>query len=322
MDGLLDLYLRVLLWLALVGCFAVLVVPALPRLKGRIGEWLVHQRLKHALPASHYTLFRDLALRHATDAGVDTAQIDHVVVSPYGVFVIETRHYSGWIFGAEREPEWTRVHFRSRRKFPNPLRENHAHIRALQELLGLDDGVFHSLVVFSGSAEIRTPMPPNVTRLGGMLPYIQVRTAELLGFEEAARAAGVLTAKRLAPGVQSTAAHIASLRNRQGARFGARQALLGLVLMVSLVAVAGTLIEHLSEVPHRYPGENPGQYSGQNSGQYEEQYAVQPFGHDEPAVDCAWSPDAQRCTCYELRDGQVHVAREACEALAAEAGER
>ena len=318
MDGLLDLYLRVLLWLALVSCFAVLVVPALPRFKGRIGEWLVHQRLKHALPASHYTVFRDLPLRSATGGGDHAVRIDHVVVSPYGIFVIETRHYSGWIFGAEREPEWTRVHFRSRRRFPNPLRQNHAHIRALQDLLGLDETMFHSLVVFSGSAEIRTPMPPNVTRLGGMLPYIQVRTAELLGFEGAARAAGVLTAKRLAPGVQSTAAHIASLRNRQGARFGARQALLGLVLMVSLVAVAGTLIEHLAEVPHRYPGQNPGQYPGP----YAEQYAVQPFGHDEPAVDCAWSPEAQRCTCYELRDGQVHLAREACEALAAEAGER
>lgn len=318
MDGPLDLYLRVLLWLALAACFAVLVLPALPRLKGRIGEWLVHQRLQHALPASHYTVFRDVTLRHATDAGVDTVQIDHVVVSPYGVFVIETRHYSGWIFGAEREPEWIRIHFRSRRKFRNPLRQNHAHIRALRDLLGLDEAKFHSLVVFSGSAEIRTPMPPNVTRLGGMLPYIRVRTAELLGFEEAARAAGVLAAKRLAPGVQSAAAHIASLRNQQGARFGARQALLGLVLMVSLVAVAGTLIEHLSEVPHRYPGQDAGQYSGQ----YAEQYAVQPFGYDEPAVDCAWSPDAQRCTCYESRDGQAPVAREACEALAAAAGER
>jgi hypothetical protein len=316
MDGLLDLYLRMLLWLALVACLAVLVLPALPRLKGRIGEWLVHQRLKQALPASHYTVFRDLTLRCATDSGVDTTQIDHVVVSPYGVFVIETKHYSGWIFGAEREPEWTRVHFRSRRKFPNPLHQSHMHIRVLQELLELDAEAFHPLVVFAGSAEIRTPMPANVTRLGGMLPYIQVRTAELLGFEEAARAAGILAAKRLAPGVQSTSAHIARLRQQQGARFGARQALLGLVLMVSLVAVAGTLIEQLSEVPPQYLGQS----TGQSTGQYAGQYAAQTFGHDEPAIDCAWSPDTQRCTCYEPRDGGAGVVRDECEALAAAAG--
>jgi hypothetical protein len=308
MDGLLDVYLKVLLWLALIACLAVLVLPALPRLKGRISEWLVHRRLQRALPASHYTVFRDLTLRHASEAGVDTIRIAHVVVSPYGIFVLENRYHSGWIFGAEREPEWTRIHYHSRRKFQNPLRQNHVHIRALQDLLGLDAAVFHALVVFSGSAEIRSPMPANVTRLGGMLPFIQVRTAKLLGFEEAARAAAVLAAKRLPPGVQSTAAHLASLRQQQGPRFGARQALLGLVLMVSLVAVAGALAERLSEVPRQYPGQNA------------DRYAVQPFGHGEPVVDCAWSPDTQRCICYEPRDGRVDVALAECEALAAEAG--
>jgi hypothetical protein len=314
MDGPLDLFLNVLLWLALVACIAVLVLPGLPRLKGRIGEWQVHRRLKQALPASHYTVFHDLTLRRATDADAQTVQIDHVVVSPYGIFVIETRHYAGWIFGAEREPEWTRVHYRSRRKFPNPLRQNHAHVLALQELLGLDEGVFHSLVVFSGSAEIRTPMPPNVTRLGGMLPYIQVRTADLLGFEGAARAAAMIDAQRLGPGVPSSAAHIETLRRQQGPRFGARQALLGLVLMLSLVAVAGTLVNQLSEMP--------GQYAGQYSGPHSVEYAGEPFGHGEPAVDCAWSLETQRCICYEPRNGRVDVALEECQALAAESGER
>jgi hypothetical protein len=151
-----------------------------------------------------------------------------------------------------------------------------------------------------------------------MLPYIQVRTAQLLGFEEAARAAAVIEAKQLAPGVQSSAAHIARLRRQQGPRFGARQALVGLVLMMSLVAVAGTLVNHLSEMPRHYPG----QFSGQSSGPLSIEYAGEPFGHAEPAVDCAWSPETQRCICYEPRDGRVDVALEACKALAAESGER
>jgi hypothetical protein len=259
-------------------------------------------------------VFRDLTLRRTTETGVETTRIDHVVVSPYGIFVIETRHYSGWIFGAEREPEWTRVLYRSRRKFQNPLHQNHAHVLALQELLGLDDEVFHSLVGFSGSAEIRTPMPPNVTRLGGMLPYIQVRTAALLGFEEAARAVAVIDAQRLGPGVPSSAAHIATLRRQQGPRFGARQALLGLVLMVSLVAVAGTLVNQLSEMPGQYPGQHPGPYSGE--------YRGEPFGHAEPTVECAWSPVTHRCICYEPSDGLADVALEKCKALAPESGER
>lgn len=295
MDGLLDVYLRVLLWLALVACLAVLVVPALPRLKGQIGARRVHRRLQQALPASHYTVLRDVTVRRATATGVDTSQIDHVVVSPYGIFVIANKHYSGWIFGAQREPQWTRVYFRFRRQFQNPLRQNDEQIRALQELLGLDAAAFHSLVVFSGSAEIRTPVPPNVTRLGGMLPYIQVRTGELLGFEEAARVAGVLAVKRLAPGVQSTAEHIASLRQTQGNRFGARQALLGLVLMVSLVAVAGTLVHNLSEVPGQFPTRR------------------------EAPLACAWSPETGLCTCSDNRSGSgdwaVEIAEEHCRAL-------
>jgi hypothetical protein len=295
MDGLLDVYLRVLLWLALAACLAVLVVPALPRLKGRIRAWRVHRRLQQALPASHYTVFRDVTVRRATGAGVDTTRIGHVVVSPYGIFVIETKHCSGWIFGAEREPQWTRVRFRARRKFPNPLRQNQANVQALRQLLGLDAAKFHPLVVFSGSAEIRTPLPANVTRLGGMLPYIQVRTAELLGFEEAARVAGVLAVERLAPGVQSTAAHIASLRQTQGNRFGARQALLGLALMVSLVAVAGTLVHSLSEVPGQFPAQR------------------------EAPLACAWSAETGLCTCSDNRSGSgdwaIEIAEEHCKAL-------
>lgn len=295
MDGLLDVFLRVLLWLALVACLAVLVVPALPRLKRQFGAWRVHRRLQQTLPASHYTVLRDVIVRRATAPGVDTSQIDHVVVSPYGIFVIASKQYSGWIFGAEREPHWIRVHFHARRTFQNPLRQNQEQICALQELLGLDAGMFHSLVVFSGNAEIRTPMPPNVTRLGGMLPYIQVRTAELLGFEEAARVAGVLAVKRLAPGVEATAEHMASLRQTQGSRFGARQALLGLVLMVSLVAVAGTLVHNLSEVPRQFPTQR-----------------------DAPLA-CAWSAETGLCTCSDNRSASgewvVEIAAEHCRAL-------
>ena len=155
--------------------------------------------------------------------------------------------------------------------------------------------MFHSLVVFSGNAEIRTPMPPNVTRLGGMLPYIQVRTAELLGFEEAARVAGVLSVKCLAPVFESTAEHLSSLLQTQGSRFGARQALLGLVLMVSLVAVAGTLVHNLSEVPGQFPTQR-----------------------DAPLA-CAWSAETGLCTCSDNRSGSgnwaVEIAEEHCRVL-------
>lgn len=300
MDGLLDSYLRLLLWLALGACVAVLLVPELPRLKDRFGEWLVYRRLKLALPASHYTVLRDVTLRRGAAGGVEAIRTGHVVVSPYGVFVLETNHRSGWIFGAERDEVWTRIHYRARRNFPNPVRQNQARIRALQELLELDAAMFHPLVVFTGSAEIRTPMPPHVTRLGGMLPYIQVRTAELLGFEEAARVAAVIRAERLPPGAQSAAARVARLRKTERQRFGTRQAVLGLVLMLSLSAVAGTLVHNLAEVPGQFPPQR------------------------DAALACAFSAETGLCTCADRRSGSpfgpggwgVEIAVEHCEALA------
>jgi hypothetical protein len=289
MDGLLDTYLRLALWLALGACLAVLVLPALPKLKSRVAKLRVHQRLNRALPASHYTVFRDVALRRDTPNGPETIQFDHLVVSPYGIFIIETHPCSGWIFGRERDPVWTRIHYRIRRNFQNPLIRGRARALALQELLALDPLAFHSLVVFAGSAELRTPMPPEVTRLGGMLPYIQVRTEELLGFDKAARAAAVIKASRLSASVQSTAAHIDRLRKAEGARFGARQAVLALVLMVSLSAVAGTLVHNLSELPGQFPGQR------------------------EAGRSCPRSADTGLCSCADRLAGSGERAAEIAE---------
>ncbi len=38
-----------------------------------------------------------------------TTQIDHLLVSRFGVFVIETKHYNGWIFANPKHPTWTQV---------------------------------------------------------------------------------------------------------------------------------------------------------------------------------------------------------------------
>ena len=249
MDGL----LRVFLLLALATAVWLLLRPALPHIKGRIGEWRVRFVLKRALPASHYSVFHDVTLRASRAGNGTSTQIDHVVVSPYGVFVIETRHCSGWILGSERDPQWTRMRFRSKQKFENPLHQNQAQVRALQELSGLDAACFHPLVVFTGSAEFKTPMPARVTQLGGLVPFIQVRSHELLGFDEAQRISGLLESSRLPPGVQTTAAHLAALRESHGTRFNAKQAMLGLGLMAVLLIAAGSLIHRLAETPGQYP---------------------------------------------------------------------
>lgn len=129
-----------------------------PGLRGREGELLVSHVLSK-LPESKYQIHEDLLL--PSSRGGDT-QIDHVVFSCFGIFVIEVKNYRGWIFAGKNDRFWTQVNYRQKDKFQNPLRQNYGHIKALQFATGLPMGVFHNIVIFTGSAKFKTAMPDNV----------------------------------------------------------------------------------------------------------------------------------------------------------------
>jgi hypothetical protein len=314
----------------LTACVAVLLLPALPGLMERYARWRVHLLLRNRLPASHYTVLRDLTLRRE-GAGTDTVHVDHLVISPYGIFVVADCHVSGAIFGAERDAEWSRMGFRRKVAFPNPLRRCEEQIGALEQLLGIDHGMFHPLVVFTGDADARTSLPPHVTPLGGLIPYIQVRTGELLGFDEAARVAAVVRSRRLPPGVQVAAARINRRRRTEGQRFGAQQAVLGLALMAVLASVAGFLADNLSEVPGHYPDPMP-QAEASPFVNGAPPPVIQLPGRSQPepvrlrpereaALLCTHSAENRRCACFEPGGGEVYISYDACRALA-ENGQR
>ena len=95
-----------------------------------------------------------------------TTQVDQIVVSIYGVFVIEAKDYSGWIFGNESQRQWTQtLHIgwgdTEKHHFQNPIRQNWRHIYALSDLLNLPRRYFHNVIAFSSRAEFRTLMPDN-----------------------------------------------------------------------------------------------------------------------------------------------------------------
>ncbi|MET2957010.1 NERD domain-containing protein [Vibrio harveyi] len=137
-------------------------------LKGVFGEFLVN-RLLSKLPESDYTLIKDVTL--PTSDG--TTQLDHIVVSKYGIFVVETKNMKGWIFGSARQKQWTQKIYRHSSKFQNPLHQNYKHIKALETLLGCSEEHLHSVIVFIGDSTFKTEMPPNVTYARGSIQYIQ-----------------------------------------------------------------------------------------------------------------------------------------------------
>jgi hypothetical protein len=188
-----------------------------PQVKGWIGEILLHLRLRWALDRQRYRLFHNLIL--PTSDG--STQIDHVLVSRHGIFVIETKHYGGWIFGGQHDRRWTQKFPRRSHTFQNPLRQNHKHVRALAALTGVDDRLLVSLVVFVGSCTFKTAMPDNVTRPGGCLDAIRARTDTPLSEAEVDAICARIAAGRIAPSRAANAAHARHVRASRARAGGA-----------------------------------------------------------------------------------------------------
>ena len=148
-----------------------------PRVCGAFGEKLLDVVLRRKLDASLYHVLNDVYL--PIDDG-STTQIDHVVVSPFGVFVIETKTYKGWIFGNPRDAQWTQVLHRRKSRFQNPLRQNYLHLQRLVRLMGLRTDVVHSVVAFSGEATFKTKLPPEVMHFADVADYILSFKTEMI----------------------------------------------------------------------------------------------------------------------------------------------
>ncbi len=142
-----------------------------------------------------------------------TTQIDHVVVSRYGIFVIEAKNIDGWIFGDERSPQWSI--FKPGRKFKmrNPLHQNYRHVKAISEFLGVEEDRLHSLVIFWGKCEFKTEMPPNVM-LKGYTTYIKSFNTPLFSDEEVLGITEALKTGALPKTWATRTAHLDSLRAR------------------------------------------------------------------------------------------------------------
>ncbi len=136
--------------------------------KGWLGEKAAQAGMWLRLDGRIYRRAHDLII----PSGDGTTQIDHVIVSVHGIFVVETKNMKGWIFGDERSPQWTQSVFGRKSRFQNPLHQNYRHAMALAEFLGVREEVLRPLVFFCGECEIKTPVPPNVlTR--GLCTYIK-----------------------------------------------------------------------------------------------------------------------------------------------------
>lgn len=118
--------------------------------KGKVSEGLSY--LKMLRLSDEYIIINDLLF---SDHGHST-QIDHIIISPYGIFVIETKGYKGWILGGEDSEYWIHSLYNSKYQFYNPVRQNDGHVRFLRRLLkDYGDIPIIPIVVFNNSATIK-----------------------------------------------------------------------------------------------------------------------------------------------------------------------
>ena len=118
-----------------------------------VSEELLSSVLRQEFSPPDYHLMNHVTLQMKDG----TTQVDHILVSRFGVFVIETKHYKGWIFANAKHKTWTQVLYRLKFKFQNPILQNKRHVRAVKDLLDfLPAGAVRSVVVFTGTSDVRT----------------------------------------------------------------------------------------------------------------------------------------------------------------------
>lgn len=179
--------------------------------KGYIGESKVSVMAMFALPRSTYTPFHNVTL----PAPDGTTQVDHIFVSRFGVFVVETKNMGGWIFGRERDRQWTQV-FRKGQKayFQNPLRQNYRHTKAVEAALidlRLPSGAVRSVVAFIGKAELKTEMPDNVTVGAGLVSYVRSFRERMLSDSQVLDVCSMIESKSLSLSAAKHRRHVRDL---------------------------------------------------------------------------------------------------------------
>ena len=122
-----------------------------PQGRGWLGEFKVKLVIGKTKPEVKYVI-NNLTLRIGDNK---TSQIDHIVINKHGIFVIETKNYSGRIYGNETQLEWTQVlnYGKVKNKLYNPIKQNKTHLYHISNLLNGKLPLFSAVVFVQGNTQ-------------------------------------------------------------------------------------------------------------------------------------------------------------------------
>lgn len=118
--------------------------------KGWYGEYIFYLKIKRITKVDG-KIIRNIIVPKKNDNSI-TSQIDTLIISRRGIFVVEVKNFSGKIYGNDKSKEWTQCfnYGKQKYKFYSPVKQNLTHLKRIKEHLN-DELDLHSIVVFINS---------------------------------------------------------------------------------------------------------------------------------------------------------------------------
>jgi restriction system protein len=191
--------------------YAVLFLLKTTTFKGKLGDNLIKVTTRTYLDNHLYHVLNKVTL----PAAEGTARINHLIVSIYGVFVIETLNMKGLISGSVDEQTWLQKRNLRSQAFQNPLLQNDHQVKALQKLLQLSSQQVFLLLVFIDDSRFKSPMPDNVTQGKGFIQFIQKKKTPLLTEAQVNQCLETIEKERLFESIYAREIHLANTPPRE-----------------------------------------------------------------------------------------------------------
>ncbi|MCR9153970.1 MAG: NERD domain-containing protein [Bacteroidetes bacterium] len=182
------------------------------RLKGWFGEKKTAFIMWLFLNGKSYHRFHNLII----PSKKGSSQIDHLIVSRQGFFIVETKNLKAWVFGSEHSKYWTQTLFNRKYQFQNPLKQCYRQKKILAEFLDIEESLINVVVYFVGESSFKTALPENVIDKG-LIRYIRKFQHQVLSdteLEETVMLLKVLKSESLI----SRKDHLLSLKQRHGSK--------------------------------------------------------------------------------------------------------
>lgn len=177
-----------------------------PRAVGKRGENRVIRKLNR-LP-SEFVALHNITL----PSGKGTTQIDHCLVSPYGIFVIETKTLSGVIAGSLAERTWTQHLGRNVYELYNPLQQNQGHIRVVAKTTGVSPDIIANMVVLAGEGVMDRPVFGIFDTPSQLYRHLKTYKVKHLTSDQVDKVVEDLQAAALEPGRKTDREHVKNVK--------------------------------------------------------------------------------------------------------------